>query len=203
MDNISDIPVVGWIVISIFGVLAVLLVLTVFIGILWLLFKKNIKTKFFETSSSEIRPEVKERYIAEGKDLIDNQSQVAKLMLKGGRTKLYETGLSLFKITDEQERIIFELITYRIADRLNYELKNDFMRNHITNKTDYELEQYSTAKSKAYSSLIKERLYIFNQKLPNYNLPDIMTEITFEEIKELFKDIYFSARGIARGKGND
>ena len=124
-------------------------------------------------------------------------------MLKGGRTKLYETGLSLFKITDEKERIIFELITYRIADRLNYELKNDFMRNHITNKTDYELEQYSTAKSKAYSSLIKERLYIFNQKLPNYNLPDIMTEITFEEIKELFKDIYFSARGIARGKGND
>lgn len=203
MCNLAEIPTVGWIVISIFGVLVVFLVLTVFIGLLCLLFKKNIKTKFFETSSDTVKPEIKERYIAEGKDLIDNQSQVAKLMLKGGRTRLYEIGLEMFKIEDVREKIILELITYRIADRLNYELKNDFTRNHITSKTDYELEQYSNAKSKAYYSLIKERLYVFNQKLPKYNLPDIMKKITLDETKALFKDIYFSARGIAGGKKND
>ena len=56
-------------------------------------------------------------------------------MLKTARIKLYETGINLFNIQDEKNKTIFELITYRISDRLNYELKNDFTRNHISNKS--------------------------------------------------------------------
>ena len=135
--------------------------------------------------------------VAEGKDLVDNQSQVAKLMLKIARISIYETGLKLFNIQDEKDKIILEMITYRISDRLNYELKNDFTRNHILNKSNYELELYANAKAKAYYRLVKEKLYMFNQKLPNYDLPKIMDEISFDDTKKLFTDIYFSGRDIA------
>lgn len=193
--DFSTIPTIGWVTVLVVGILFFLLLTGLVVALFILLLKKNIKSKYFE--STDVKPEIREKYIAEGKDLIDNQSQVAKLMLKGGRTRLYELGIELFDIQNDQEKIIFELITYRIADRLNYELKNDFTRNHITNKTDYELNLYADAKSKAYYSLIKERLYVFNQKLPRYNLPSIMKNITLDETKSLFKDIYFSARGIA------
>lgn len=192
--DFAAIPNIGWITILVISILVFIVLAALIVGLVIVILKKNIKTTFFE--STEIKPEIKERYIAEGKDIIDNQSQVAKLMLKGGRMKVFELGIEMFNITDPKEKIIFELITYRIADRLNYELKNDFTRNHITNKTDYELDQYSTSKSKAYYSLIKERLFVFNDKLPKYHLPKIMTMIPYSEVNELFRDIYYSARGI-------
>lgn len=197
MSNIdfSKIPTVGWIVFSLFGLLIFILIAGVICGLIYVLLKKNIKLKNFETA--DVKPEIKEKYIAEGKDLVDNQSQVAKLMLKGLRTRLYTTAISLFNITDVKDRTILELITYRICDRLNYELKNDFTRNHITNKSDFELEQYSTAKAKGYYELIKERMYVLNHQLPDYDLVELINTIPPDDIKNLFKDIYFSARGIA------
>ena len=117
-------------------------------------------------------------------------------MLKTARIKLYETGVKLFNMQDEKNKTIFELITYRISDRLNYELKNDFTRNHISNKSDYELEQYANAKSKAYYGLVTEKLYALNQKLPEYNLPEIMKQLPFDDAKKLFLDIYASGRDI-------
>lgn len=194
--DFSTIPTIGWVAIIILGIVLAAIIAFVLNFLYDILSKKNLKTKFLELNEP-IRPEIKERYIAEGKDLIDNQSQVAKLMLKIARIKIYETGLKLFDIKDEKDKTILELITYRISDRLNYELKNDFTRNHIVNKTDYELEQYANAKSKAYYRLVTEKLYMFNEKLPNYDLPKIMENVTFEEAKKLFTDIYFSGRAIA------
>lgn len=194
--DFSTIPTIGWVAIIILGIVLAAIIAFVLNFLYDILSKKNLKTKFLELNEP-IRPEIKERYIAEGKDLIDNQSQVAKLMLKIARIKIYETGLKLFDIKDEKDKTILELITYRISDRLNYELKNDFTRNHIVNKTDYELEQYANAKSKAYYRLVTEKLYMFNEKLPNYELPKIMENVTFEEAKKLFTDIYFSGRAIA------
>lgn len=189
--DFGKVPIIGWIVFLILGLALCVLIFV----LLKILSKKNIKSNILEIS--EIKPEIKERYIAEGKDLVDNQSQVAKMMLKMARIRLYEEGIKLFKITDEQEKIILELITYRIADRINYELKNDFTRNHITLKSNYELELYANAKSKGYYTLVTEKLYIHNNKLPNYHLPTIMQKIPFEDAKKLFTDIYFSARAIA------
>ena len=40
----------------------------------------------------------------------------------------------------------------------------------------------------------------WNEKLPEYNLPKIMDQITFEDTKKLFTDIYFSGRDISRQK---
>ena len=200
--DFSTIPTIGWITFIIIGILLCSVITFVITIILKTISKKNLKTKFLELNEP-IRPEIKERYIAEGKDIIDNQSQVAKLMLKTARIKLYETGVKLFNIQDEKNKTIFELITYRIADRLNYELKNDFTRNHISNKTDYELEQYANAKSKAYYGLVTEKLYSLNLKLPEYNLPEIMQHLPLEETKKLFFDIYSSGRdivGLKRGE---
>lgn len=193
--DFSTIPTIGWVSMIIIGVLFS----AVLIYALSIIAKKNLKSKIIELNEP-IREEIKERYIAEGKDLIDNQSQVAKLMLKVARIKIYETGLELFKIKNEKDKTILEMITYRISDRLNYELKNDFTRNHIVNKTNYELEQYANAKAKAYYRLVTEKLYMFNEKLPEYNLPKIMDQITFEDTKKLFTDIYFSGRDIAGQK---
>ena len=193
--DFSTMPTIGWISMIVIGVLFS----AVLIYALSIIAKKNLKSKIIELNEP-IREEIKERYIAEGKDLIDNQSQVAKLMLKVARIKIYETGLELFKIKNEKDKTILEMITYRISDRLNYELKNDFTRNHIVNKTNYELEQYANAKAKAYYRLVTEKLYMFNEKLPEYNLPKIMDQITFEDTKKLFTDIYFSGRDIAGQK---
>lgn len=190
--DFSSIPTIGWIAIIIIGILLA----AVLSFAIYVISKKNVKSKFVELNEP-IREEIKERYIAEGKDLVDNQSQVAKLMLKIARISIYETGLKLFNIQDEKDKIILEMITYRISDRLNYELKNDFTRNHILNKSNYELELYANAKAKAYYRLVKEKLYMFNQKLPNYDLPKIMDEISFDDTKKLFTDIYFSGRDIA------
>ena len=190
--DFSSIPTIGWIAIIIIGIL---LAAVLFFAI-YVISKKNVKSKFVELNEP-IREEIKERYIAEGKDLVDNQSQVAKLMLKIARIKLYETGLKIFNIQDEKDKTILEMITYRISDRLNYELKNDFTRNHIINKSNYELELYANAKAKAYYRLITEKLYMFNSKLPDYELPKIMDEISFDDTKKLFSDIYFSGRDIA------
>lgn len=190
--DFSSIPTIGWITIMIIGIL----LCAVLVFALYVLSKKNVKSKFVELSEP-IKKEIKERYIAEGKDLIDNQSQVAKLMLKVARIRLYQTGLKIFDIKEEKDKIILEMITYRISDRLNYELKNDFTRNHIVNKSNYELEQYANAKAKAYYRLVTEKFYVFNEKLPNYNLPEIMDHISFEDAKKLFTEIYFSGRDIA------
>lgn len=193
--DFSTIPTIGWIAFILF----VILLAAIIFYALSIVAKKNLKSKIIELNEP-IREEIKERYIAEGKDLVDNQSQVAKLMLKVARIKIYETGLELFKIKDVKDKTILEMITYRISDRLNYELKNDFTRNHIVNKSNYELEQYANAKAKAYYRLVTEKLYMFNEKLPEYNLPQIMDHITFEDTKKLFTDIYFSGRDIAGQK---
>lgn len=193
--DFSTIPTIGWISLIVIGIL----IAAIIFYALSIVAKKNLKSKIIELNEP-IREEIKERYIAEGKDLIDNQSQVAKLMLKVARIKIYETGLKIFDIKDEKDKTILEMITYRISDRLNYELKNDFTRNHIVNKSNYELEQYANAKSKAYYRLLTEKLYMFNEKLPEYDLPKIMEHVTFEDTKKLFTDIYFSGRDIAGQK---
>jgi regulatory protein YycI of two-component signal transduction system YycFG len=197
--DFSSIPTIGWISFIILGILCSAVIILAVVLICNVLKNKNIKSKFLEVNEP-IREEIKEHYIAEGKDLIDNQSQVAKLMLKVARIRIFEEGLKMFNIKDEKDKTILEMITYRISDRLNYELKNDFTRNHIVNKSNYELEQYANAKSKAYYRLITEKLYLFNEKLPNYELPKIMDNISFDDAKKLFTDIYFSGRDIAGTK---
>ena len=189
--DFSSIPTIGWVTVLIIGIL----LCAVLFFALYVISKKNVKSKFVELNEP-IKEAVKERYIAEGKDIVDNQSQVAKLMLKVARIKIYEIGLKMFDIKDEKDKTILEMITYRISDRLNYELKNDFTRNHIVNKSNYELEQYANAKAKAYYRLIAEKLYMFNPKLPDDDLPKLMDEIPFDDAKKLFTDIYFSGRDI-------
>ena len=166
MEDISHIPLIGWITILVLGVLIVLLCCLAVIVFSRLLKSYTVKTKYFEVTAKE---QQKELFIAEGKDQLENQCQVAKQLLKEIRVLLYETSLKTFHIEDRQQMNVAELLTYRIADRLNYEVKNDLTRNHIVKKTNTELEQYTRAKARAYYSLIKDRLYIYNAYLGHQN----------------------------------
>lgn len=193
--RLADIPTAGWVTAAIVAVLAFILLSGIIAGVFLIVWKKNIRTKFFEVSG-EIRPEVREKYIAEGKDLLDNQSQVAKLILKSLRTRLYEQGLQLFNLRGK-DKIILDLITYRIIDRVNAEIKDDFRRNHLANKSDPELEKYADAKANAYYNLIRDKLFFHNDKIPQCDLPSILSSIPAGEVRGIFRDIYTSGRAMA------
>lgn len=203
MQNLqfSDISNYGWTVFLILGIV-------ITCGLVFLIFQaikivgtKKIKIKDCEITDEEHKKVQRELAMNEGKDQLDNQCQVAKNILKELRVKLYGAGIACFGFSGK-DLIIFELITYRIIDRLNYDVKNDLTRNHITHKTNYELEQYTRAKARGYYSLIKDRFYTSNAALPANNLPEIMEKIPLTEVEELFKDIYFSARRIAGLNGD-
>lgn len=198
INGISQIPTSGWIVILVLGILIFILV-GALIGVVFFLVKnRNIKTKYFESSTP---PEKRELYMAEGKDLLDNQCHVAKQLLKELRIKLYLIGKQKFDL-DEKDQNILELITYRITDRLNYDMKNDLTRNHITKKSDKDLISYSDGKADAYIMQIKDRLFIFNDKLRGYDLPQIMDEIPESWFKDFYRKIYFRCRDIASAPEN-
>jgi hypothetical protein len=196
MSNLSGISNFGWVSIILIILITAAAIIT--ICVMWK--NRNIKTKYFESDIVKEHQETqRELLMSEGKDQLENQCQVAKNILKELRIKIYETGIKKFNIKGKQELDILELLTYRIVDRLNYDVKNDLTRNHITYKTDYELDEYTRAKSRGYYSMIKDRLYTQNDYLPDYNLPEIMNDIPSIDVETIFKDVYFSARRIANG----
>lgn len=198
--DLANISNRGWIVILVLGVLA-LGVIAFLIWVLWnILNHKNVKTKFFETSNTEMKRDL---YMAEGKDQLDNQCQVAKQILKQLRILIFERGVKVFDFPlDSCEFQIWELITYRIVDRINFDVRNDLVRNHIIRKTDDELMEYTKAKACGYMALIRDRLYLNNSRLRGKNLPDVMNDIPTERLENIFKEVYFSARSITGVNGN-
>lgn len=201
MDKVDfgTIPAIGWITILILGIFVLAIVAFTIYSII---FKKNLKTKLFELTEipKQQQQTQREMYLAEGKDQLENQCQVAKQLMKELRIKLYTNGVEIFKIKDRKDADILELISYRIIDRLNYDIRNDLTRNHITKKTDEDLKKYSYAKASGYYFMVKDRLFIFNNKLPDYDLSKIMNTITQNDFEKIFLDIYKSARNIAGGK---
>lgn len=192
IGTVADFPVIGWIVLLILGIL-VLGLIGLIIGVIFYVVKnKNIRSKYFDCST----PEKKELYMAEGKDQLDNQCHVAKQLLKELRIKLYVIGKKKFELS-ENDQIILELITYRIVDRLNYDMKNDLTRNHITKKSDKDLIAYSDSKADAYFMQIKDRLFMLNSSLRGCDLPLIMDEIPESWFREFYRKIYFRCRDIA------
>lgn len=162
----------------------------------WIFKTKNVKIKDIEI----IEKTQKELYRTEGKNTLDNQCCNAHNLIKTIWIELFETGKSLFNLTNQYELFLLEDITHLIESKLNYEVKNDLTKNHITEKTDYELTMYSEAKAHGYYNSVKAALYYYNSQLPAYHLPEIMESITIDDFIKIFKDIYFSARKIAGGK---
>ena len=187
----DSLPVLGWIAIILFiGVLGFGLYL------IYRIFKiKNVKIKNIELTERV----QKEYYHTEGKNLLDNQTSNAHNLLKKIWIDIFDTGKRLFEITDQQELFILEDIARLIEGKLNYEVKNDMTRNHISEKNDVELQKYSDAKATGYYHAVKANLYTYNIQLKNYNLPEIMDSITLDDYKRIFSMIYFDARKIAGG----
>lgn len=189
-------PAVAWVAVF-------LLIVTVLVFIILTFFfvkNKNIKLKNFEIEE-KVKTQ-KELYKTEGKNVLDNQSSTAHNLLKKIWIDLYEKGKSKFNIGDATELFLLEDIAHLIESKLNYEVKNDLTRNHITEKSDLDLQKYSEAKSLGYYRLVRDSLYSYNVQLPKYNLPDILKEISLDDYKRLFSEIYFGARKIAGGENN-
>lgn len=196
-----SLPRIGWITILILGVMIVISIIIILSAIYRLLLKKDFKTNFFSVQT--VTQQQKELYIAEGKDQLDNQCQVAKQHLRELRLRIYTGGLLTFDMKDQKDQDILELISYYIIDRVNYEVKNDLTRNNITHKSDIDLKEYSDAKAKGYYLYIKDCLYRFNSKLPEFNLPEIMHKIPESDICILFHNIYSAAKAIAGNQIKD
>ena len=193
-DFFKNMPIVGWIcVFSIIGVAA-----TFLMSLISIVKTKGIKLKDIEIASTQ-----KELYQTEGKNVLDNQTSNAHNLLKKIWIDLYETGRCLFNIEDQSELFILEDIAHLIEGKLNYDVKNDLTRNHITEKNDDELSRYSEAKAIGYYRSVKASLYTYNVQLPNYDLPLILNDISVEDYKKIFSEIYFTARKIAGGKDDD
>lgn len=175
----------------------VYMVVTAAIMFLFWVFKtKNIKIKDFEI----IEKTQKELYRTEGKNTLDNQSCNAHNILKKVLINIYDIGKNMFNIQDQTELFLLEDISRIIESKLNYEVKNDLTKNHITEKDDLELTLYSEAKASGYYQSVTAMLYAMNVQLPNYNLPEIMNEFSLGDFNSIFKEIYFSAKKIAGGK---
>lgn len=198
LDGISRIPTIGWITFLFLGILVVMLAAAIIGVIFYVVKNRNFKSKYFECNTP---PETRELFMAEGKDLLDNQCHVAKQLLKELRIKLFVIGKQKFKL-DEKDLAILELITYRITDRLNYDMKNDLTRNHIVKKSDKDLISYADSKADAYIMQIKDRLFMLNDKLRGYDLPSIMDEIPESWFKDFYRKIYFRCRDIAGDPNN-
>lgn len=175
-----------------------LIILTVFlfsiVGIVfWVFRNKEIKLKNVEI----VTKSQKELYKTEGKNSLDNQTSNAHHLLKKIWLDIYDIGRKKFNITDPTELFILEDIAHLIEGKLNYEVKNDLTRNHITEKGDLELAKYSDAKALGYYRCVRANLYSYNIQLPKYELPEILGEISVDDYKNLFGEIYFNARKIA------
>lgn len=172
-----------------------MVVTAVIMFLFWVFKTKNIKIKDFEI----IEKTQKEFYRAEGKSTLDNQSCNAHNILKKIWIKIYEIGKIKFAIENRTELYLLEDIARLIEGKLNYEVKNDLTKNHITEKDEIELTLYSDAKASGYYQCVKSLLYQYNVQLPVYNLPEIMEEIPLDEFKKIFIEIYTSAKKIAGG----
>lgn len=192
IETISKIPPV--ILIGLFLILA-FLAASVIIILFWIVKNRDIRLKDIEI----VTKSQKELYQTEGKNTLDNQTSNAHNLLKKIWIDIYEIGRKKFKITEQTELFILEDIAHLIEGKLNYEVKNDLTRNHITEKTELELQKYSDAKATGYYRSVKANLYTYNIQLPKYDLSEIMNEISMDEYKHLFNELYFNARKIAGG----
>lgn len=207
MENLANIPTIGWVTILILGVLLIVAIIITIVLLTKFLKGKNVESdviKITEAQKQEVQKKESEHkqtqrelFMSEGKDQLDNQCQAAKNILKELRIRIFEIGVKKYGFEDKKDHDLFTLITRSISDRLNYEVKNDLTRNHIIFKTDKELTEYSEGKARGYHSLIKDRLYTYNDFLPHVNLPEIMDEIPLIELEKFFKEVYFTARKIA------
>lgn len=166
---------------------------SVILAALWIIKNRDVRLKGFEI----VTKSQKELFRTEGKNTLDNQTNNAHHLLKKIWIDIYDVGRKKFNIYDDMELFILEDIAHLIESKLNYEVKNDLTRNHITEKGDLELQRYSDAKAIGYYHCVKANLYQYNIQLPRYDLPEILDNISIDEYKRIFNEIYFNARKIA------
>ena len=100
-------------------------------------------------------------------------------------------------VGEEETKVTKKFID--IIGNIDEEKMNANCKLTFTEKDELELTLYSDAKASGYYQCVKSLLYQYNVQLPAYNLPEIMDEISIEEFRKIFKEIYSSAKKIAGG----
>lgn len=183
--TISSIPTIGWAVIL---VIAIIVVLAVFV----ILMKKDVKTPYFSTTE-------KNRIQAESRELSDNQMRGAKVFIGSIRTILNEATIKTFPDINRIEKAYLNLLFNHIVQNLLDQFRIDLVRNHIIQKNEAELKEYTKAKADIYYMKIIDFLESYNSDIPQYDLKAIMKDVSGEQIYNLYYKSYENAKSLSIG----
>lgn len=97
------------------------------------------------------------------------------------------------------EKIIVKLFCNLIRRALEKQLMLDLVANHIVNKTPEELREYTSNKTQGYQNRILNFLSNYNETvLPDRNILEIVDNIDFRELEDIYYSIYTKSVQIAR-----
>ena len=166
----------------------------VMFGLSKLLKGRNLKTPIISITEAE-----KERIQSDSRELSDNQMRTAKIHVGSIRLLLITEAEKKFPGMSSIESAYMALLAGRITDNLLEQFRIDLVRNHITKKTDEELQVYTRAKASTYYTKVKLFLCDYNSNLPEYDLKTIMDGIPFKEIYDIYYESYLSAKQLSAG----
>lgn len=99
----------------------------------------------------------------------------------------------------KDEKIIVKLFCNLIRRALEKQLMLDLVANHIVNKTMEELRSYTQNKTQGYQNRILNFLSNYNETvLPEHNILEIVDNINFKELEDIYFSIYTKAVEIAK-----
>ena len=97
------------------------------------------------------------------------------------------------------EKIIVKLFCNLIRRALEKQLMLDLVANHIVDKTPEELREYTSNKTQGYQNRILNFLSNYNETvLPDHNILEIVDNIDFRELENIYYSIYTKSVQIAR-----
>lgn len=104
-----------------------------------------------------------------------------------------------FPELNKDERIIVHLFCNLIRRALEKQLMLDLVANHIVNKTDEELREYTSDKTQAYKNRMLNFMSNYNDTvLPDKNILEVINNVNMDELENIYYTIYKKAVKIAR-----
>lgn len=186
---ISQLPIAGWICITLVCLTAFAVVL---IGALRLIKTKDIAIGNFKMSE-------KTQLQAESRELSDNQMRGAREVLSYIQVMLREQSSKKFPGLTYLESSFLDLLFKYIMTSLLEQFRLDLVRNHIVKKTESELREYSSAKADIYYMSVQAILSRYNHEIERFNLSDLLMNIPQEEFDRLYFKAYLNAKKLSIG----
>lgn len=112
---------------------------------------------------------------------------------------IYEGFEKTFPQLSKDERTIIHLFCNLIRRALEKQLMLDLVANHIVDKTEEELREYTSDKSQAYKNRMLNFMSNYNDTvLPDKNILEVVKNINMEQMENIYFTIYKKAVKIAK-----